>query len=164
MGDEFKGKVKGKKGKAKGRWQGLESNEVISMTPERFSSLLGANGGTHELKLAVRTSGWWNVDQAYSCSMLRVRVCRNGAPLAGVMVYANGVDYKGRSAGKADENGVACILAQIDNDWMHPTKPTLPSIRLIRAKTGAAGETVELGDVDLKEKGSNDASAAAAAA
>merc|ERR1712146_472084 len=116
MGDEFKGKVKGKKGKAKGRWQGLESNEVISMTPERFSSLLGANGGTHELKLAVRTSGWWNVDQAYSCSMLRVRVCRNGAPLAGVMVYANGVDYKGRSAGKADENGVACILAQLESE------------------------------------------------
>lgn len=159
----------GKKGKFMGQ-------EAISLTPETFAAALADERGTKKrLGMRVRKTGWWNVDRFLSCALLRLRVTRgDGTPLAGAMVYAEGLDYAGRAAGKTDDDGVACVLAQfksrvrlemvlasrsgvggesglaeMDEDWVHPSKPRMPKILLREAETGRAGETIDLGDVQL---------------
>jgi len=153
-----------KTGKGLGKKKG---QGAVAWTPDAFAALFAdKNGAPKALGFPLKRPGWWNVDAPYRSSLLSLRLMAAGRALPNVTVYAVGLDYKGRSTAVTSAEGLAHVRVQFssrvrldvqlvsanfgnDKDWKHVPKAPLPCVNLGEFQSGAVGETVTLGEIEV---------------
>ena len=141
-----------------GQWSADAFNEFVNDNPY---------GGPRNVTIKARTSGWFNFDYPYTCSLLSLRVLARGSPVAGALVYSEGSDYRGNSYATSDADGKACVNSQFMskvsiNVRLAAKVPQgegiverggeladMPAICLGHFDTGEGGKVLELGDLDV---------------